>query len=86
MVRDSIDGALLDIASLYRDVMMVQSGNVDSIINADMREQIECYAAKSSPHSTINKFGATLEARTSIMRNASPLITCESLFCSLARE
>ncbi|CAB4781948.1 unannotated protein [freshwater metagenome] len=27
MVRDSLDGALLDIATLYRDVMMVQAGN-----------------------------------------------------------
>ena len=29
-VRDSIDGALLDIATFYRDVMMVQSGKTDS--------------------------------------------------------
>jgi DNA polymerase-3 subunit delta' len=44
MVRDSIDGALLDIATFYRDVMVVQSGNTESMINTDMREQIKNYA------------------------------------------
>jgi DNA polymerase-3 subunit delta' len=33
MVSDSLDGALLDIATYYRDVMLVQSGATDSIIN-----------------------------------------------------
>ena len=86
MVRDSIDGALLDIATFYRDVMMVQSGNKDSMINTDMREQIESYAAKSPSHSTINKINAIMEARENLARNAAPLVTCEALMCQLARK
>ena len=86
MVRDSIDGALLDIATFYRDVMMVQSGNTDSMINTDMREQIESYAANSPSHSTINKINAIMEARENFARNSAPLVTCEALMCLLARK
>ena len=85
MIRDAIDGALLDIATFYRDVMMVQSGNSDSIINTDMREQIETYAVKSSSHSIIYKLNAIMEARANLARNSAPLITCESLTCKLAK-
>jgi DNA polymerase-3 subunit delta' len=86
MVRDSIDGALLDIATFYRDVMMVQSGISESMINSDMREQIESYAANSPSHSTINKINAIMAARENLARNAAPLVTCEALMCQLARK
>ena len=85
MVRDSIDGALLDIATFYRDVMMVQSGEADSMINTDMREAIESYAAKYPAHSTINKITAIMEARTNLAHSAAPLVTCEALMCRLAK-
>ena len=86
MVRDSLDGALLDIATFYRDVMMVQSGNTDSMINTDMREQVESYAANSPSHSTINKINAIMEARENLARNSAPLVTCEALMCKLAKH
>ena len=86
MVRDSIDGALLDMATFYRDVMMVQSGNTDSMINTDMREQIEGYAANSPSHSIINKINAIMDARENLVRNSAPLVTCEALMCQLARK
>jgi DNA polymerase-3 subunit delta' len=86
MVRDSIDGALLDIATFYRDVMMVQSGNTESMINTDMREQIESYAAARPSHSTILKINAIMDARNNLAQNAAPLVTCEALMCQLARK
>jgi DNA polymerase III subunit delta' len=86
MVRDSIDGALLDIATFYRDVMMVQSGSSEPLINSDTRPQIESYAANSTPHSTTNKITAIMQARTTLQQNAAPLLTCEALMCQLARK
>lgn len=86
MVRDSIDGALLDIATFYRDVMMVQSGNTESLINTDMRDEIENYAAKALPQSTVTKITAIMEARTNLAHNAAPLVTCEALMCRLAHK
>ena len=85
MVRDSIDGALLDLATFYRDVMMVQSGNTEPPINSDMRTQIESYAANSTPHSTTNKISAIMQTRTNLAANAAPLATCEALMCRLAK-
>ncbi len=86
MVRDSIDGALLDIATFYRDVMMVQSGNTESLINTDMRDEIESYAAKALPQSTVTKITAIMEARMNLAHNAAPLVTCEALMCRLAHK
>ena len=85
MVRDSIDGALLDIATFYRDVMMVQSGKIDSVINTDMLEQIERYAANSPSHSTIGKINIIMDARSKLAHNSAPLVTCEALMCRLAK-
>ena len=85
MVRDSIDGALLDIATFYRDVMMVQSGNTESMINNDMREEVERYASSHPEHSTILKINDLMDARANLARNAAPLVICEALMCRLAK-
>jgi DNA polymerase-3 subunit delta' len=84
MVRDSLDGALLDIATFYRDVMLVQSGATDSIINIDMTDQITAFAHKTPAHSTVKKINAIMEARTNLSHNAAPLLTIEALMCRLA--
>jgi DNA polymerase-3 subunit delta' len=84
MVRDSIDLALQDITTFYRDVMMVQSGNDTSIINTDMREQIESHASSSPAYSIILKMDALMQARANLAQNAAPLVTCEALMCRLA--
>ena len=84
MVRDSIDGALLDIATFFRDVMMVQAGATDTLINTDMRDVITAYAHKTTPHSTVRKVNAIMKARTHLSHNAAPLLTCEALMCQIA--
>jgi DNA polymerase-3 subunit delta' len=84
MVRDSIDGALLDIATFFRDVMMVQAGATDSLINTDMQDAITAYAHKTTPHSTVRKVNAIMKARTHLSHNAAPLLTCEALMCQIA--
>ena len=85
MVRDGLDAALLDIATFYRDVMMVQSGATNSLINKELEEQITSYAQKAKPHTTINKINAIMTARTNLGHNAAPLLTIEALMCVLAR-
>ena len=85
MVRDSIDGALLDIATFYRDVMMVQAGNDEAIINTDIRDEIMKYATTHPHHTTIDKMSAIMAARVNLAHNAAPLLTCEALMCRLAK-
>jgi DNA polymerase III subunit delta' len=86
MVRDSIDGALLDLATFYRDVMMTQAGVAESIINSDIRSEIESYASSFPAHTAVDKMSAILEAREHLAMNAAPLVTCEALMCELARK
>jgi DNA polymerase-3 subunit delta' len=86
MVRDSIDGALLDLATFYRDVMLVHSGAPESIINSDMWPEIESYASSFPVHTAAQKIGAIMEARKNLAMNGAPLVTCEALMCELARK
>ena len=85
MIRDGLDGALLDIATFYRDVMMVQAGSTDALINKELEAQIHETAAKTKPQATIKKITAIMTARTNLGHNAAPLLTVEALMCTLAR-
>ena len=85
MVRDGLDAALLDIATFYRDVMLVQAGSVDALINKELEHQITTYAKNTKAHTTIHKINAIMEARTNLSHNAAPLLTVEALMCVLAR-
>jgi DNA polymerase-3 subunit delta' len=86
MVRDFIDGVLLDLATFYRDVMMVQSRNVELMVNTDIREEVESYAASHPEHSTFLKIKVLMDARSNLAHNAAPLVTCEALMCRLAKS
>jgi DNA polymerase-3 subunit delta' len=85
MVRDSIDGALLDLATFYRDVMMVQSSSTEALINSDLSREIASYSASSPTVSSIKKLDAIMQSRTHLAMNAAPLATCEALMCHLAQ-
>jgi DNA polymerase-3 subunit delta' len=83
MVRDSLDAALLDIATLYRDIMLVQSGHADALINLEMAQEINSFANLLPPHKTIQKLDAIMKARKALGFNAAPLLTIEALMCEL---
>jgi DNA polymerase III subunit delta' len=85
MIRDGLDAALLDIATFYRDVMMVQAGANDALINKELEVEIRGLAEKTKPHNTIKKISAIMQARTNLGHNAAPLLTVEALMCTLAR-
>lgn len=85
MVRDSLDGALLDLATLYRDVLMVQSSVGDSLINEEFAEKIGKLAEQKRPEKILEKLDAIMQARTNLSFNAAPLLTVEALMCVLAR-
>jgi DNA polymerase-3 subunit delta' len=85
MIRDGLDAALLDIATFYRDVMMVQAEANDALINKELEAEIRALAEKTKPHTTIKKITAIMQARTNLGHNAAPLLTVEALMCTLAR-
>jgi DNA polymerase-3 subunit delta' len=81
-IRDNIDASLLDIATFYRDVLVVQSAS-NEILNVDFTEEITNYARTTSPRRTLEQIDLVLTARTNLSRNAAPLATLEALFCAL---
>jgi DNA polymerase-3 subunit delta' len=83
MVRDSLDAALLDIATLYRDIMMVQSGHIEVLINLEMAQEINMIASVVPTHKTIQRLDAIMKARKALGFNAAPLLTIEALMCEL---
>jgi DNA polymerase-3 subunit delta' len=85
MIRDSIDGALVDIATLYRDVMFIQSGTQGALINQEFAADISKMAERIAPAKTVSKIDAIMSARTNLSHNAAPLLTLEALMCQLAQ-
>jgi DNA polymerase-3 subunit delta' len=85
MIRDSIDGALVDIATLYRDVMFIQSGTQGALINQEFAADISKMAERIPAAKTVSKIDAIMSARTNLSHNAAPLLTLEALMCQLAQ-
>jgi DNA polymerase-3 subunit delta' len=83
MVRDYLDRALLDLATLYRDIMLVQSKSTDSLINQDLIEQINQLSEASSQVKTLDKIEAILKTRRNLAQNAAPLLLIEALMFEL---
>jgi len=81
-VRDNIDGALLDLSTFYRDILVLQSHGSE-ILNVDLEPEIANYARTTQPKRTLEQIDALLTARTNLSRNAAPLATLEALFCAL---
>ena len=83
MVRDYLDRALLDIATLYRDILLIQSNSSDSIINTDLISEMTKIAESSKAEVTLAKLEAIMSARTNLSHNAAPLLTIEALMVLL---
>jgi len=85
MVRDYLDRALLDIATLYRDILMVQSNTPrDALINSDMQREVEIVANSTSPDTTLRKLQVIMKTRTQLSHNAAPLLAIEAMMVQLA--
>ena len=83
MVRDYSDRALLDLSTLYRDILLIQSNSVDSLINQDLIEEIKQLAQDTWPEQTLVKIESILKTRRNLAHNAAPLLLIEALMCEL---
>jgi DNA polymerase III subunit delta' len=83
MVRDYLDQALLDIVTLFRDVLLVQSGKSAGTINSDLTKEIESVAQSTTPEATLKKIEAIMKARVNLAHNAAPLLTVEAMMVQL---
>jgi DNA polymerase-3 subunit delta' len=81
--RDVLDRALLDLLSLYRDVLVVQLGAGVDLVNAAQDADVRRLAAESTPEQTLRRMDAIGEARTRIAGNVAPLLAMEAMAVAL---
>jgi DNA polymerase-3 subunit delta' len=86
MVRDYLDQSLLDIASLYRDILIAQISPNDAdsrIINIDLWETIRSRSEKERAEKIMEKIEVIMKTRELLRFNAAPLSTIEALMVQL---
>ncbi|MBN8425527.1 DNA polymerase III subunit delta' [Microbacterium sp. 2216-1] len=83
-LRDGIDRVLTDLQSMYRDVVMLQFGRREGLINAELLAELEAVAAAWPVQRTLVVLDAIAETRESLERNVAPLLALESLFVTVA--
>ncbi|MEG8276638.1 DNA polymerase III subunit delta' [Streptomyces sp. AHA2] len=81
--RDSLDLALTDLTSFYRDVLALQLGSRVAIANADAEEALERLARGSTPESTLRRIEAIAACRDALDRNVAPLLAVEAMTMAL---
>jgi DNA polymerase-3 subunit delta' len=83
VTRDFLDRALVDVLGFYRDVLRLQSGCADDLINEEMRPSLQRLARASTPTVTGRRMAAVVAAREALASNAAPLLTLEALALAL---
>jgi len=83
--RDTLDGALLELAAFYRDVLMLQCGADVELANADRLTDMRRLASQSAPEATLRRIQAVMRCRERLTLNVAPLLAVEEMTLSLAR-
>ena len=83
--RDTLDGALLELAAFYRDVLMLQVGAEVELANSDHVDDLRRLAQGTTPESTLRRIQAVMRCRERVTANVAPLLAAEELTISLVR-
>ncbi|MEZ0446675.1 DNA polymerase III subunit delta' [Cellulomonas sp. ICMP 17802] len=81
--RDVLDRAMVDLLSLYRDVLVVQLGAGVELVNIEHEESVRTLAAASTPEQTLRRMDAIGQARTRLAGNVAPLLAVEAMAVAL---
>lgn len=83
--RDVLDRALNSIASIYRDVAVLQNNAEDSVglINLENRSPIAELSVRLNRAGAVTRLDEVAHARKRLAGNGNPLLVFESLFCAL---
>ena len=81
--RDSLDRALLDLASFYRDVLMIQANAGIELANSDHEAELSELASASSPEATLHRIEAIMRCRERLAASVAPLLAMEEMTISL---
>ena len=81
--RDMVDRALIDLASTYRDALMVSVGAQVDLVNASQAAAVQELAGRLDPPGLLQALDAIGLARTRIEANVPPQLALEAMAISL---
>jgi DNA polymerase III subunit delta' len=83
-VMDVVDRSLMDIMSVYRDAIVLQTGSTGDLVNEEVRDMVADIARRSTPEENIRRIDAVFAAREQMMEfNTTPLLALESMMVTL---
>jgi DNA polymerase-3 subunit delta' len=82
-LRDGLDRILVDLLSLYRDILLIQLEAGMPLVNEALKPQMVSIAQRSSAQQTLEKLRQIELARTRIAANVKDLIVLEALAVNL---
>jgi DNA polymerase-3 subunit delta' len=85
-LRDGLDRIMVDLLSLYRDVLLLQLGATVEPINLNIEPQLIAASERSTPPETLATMDAIATARRRIDGNVSPALALEAMLISAARK
>jgi DNA polymerase-3 subunit delta' len=81
--RDVLDRALVDLAALYRDALVLALHASSAPVHADQTAVAAELARTASPESLLRRIEAVLACREAIAASVAPLLACESMALAL---
>lgn len=85
-LRDGIDRILVDLSSLYRDILLVQLGSGLELVNEAVGAEVRRAAASSTPEESLATLDAVQTARERIEGNVQPALALEAMLVSAIRR
>ncbi|HET6166001.1 MAG TPA: DNA polymerase III subunit delta' [Marmoricola sp.] len=81
---DVVDRGLMDLVSVYRDALGIQLGARSSLVNEEIRGEVERLASGTSPEDNLRRIDAVFEAREQMLEfNVPAMLALESLMMAL---
>ena len=85
-LRDGIDRILVDLLSLYRDILLLQLGVDTELINLHIIDELQQAARQAGPTETLATMDAIATARRRIAGNVTPALALEAMLVSAVRR
>jgi DNA polymerase-3 subunit delta' len=85
-LRDGLDRIMVDLLSLYRDVLLLQLGSDVEPINLEILDRLTAAATAATPAQTIATLEAIGTARRRIEANVAPALALEAMLLTARRS
>ncbi|HNP16152.1 MAG TPA: DNA polymerase III subunit delta', partial [Terrimesophilobacter sp.] len=84
-LRDGLDRIMVDLLSLFRDILLVQLGAESEPVNLEILDRIRAAARASTPAQTLATLDAIATARRRIDNNVAPALALEAMLITARR-